>query len=168
MARAAHVLMAWMLLIGAVELSVIGLFSFLRWHRRRTPKAWIGERTATMEPIDALLGGGELNDVTSPFRDDLGDWIQRRPSMKTRCKFYVSRVAKYGYQNMPTVGPQQEEVTLNAVYGSVGENQSFSAATPNGTMTIMVTNPAVLGTFALGSEYYIDLIPVEANDLTPR
>lgn len=82
--------------------------------------------------------------------------------MKTRCKFYVSRVAKHGYQNMPKDAAfQQEEVTLHAICGSVGENQSFSQYTPNGTMTITVTNPAVLGTFALGSEYYIDLIPAE-------
>jgi len=80
--------------------------------------------------------------------------------MKTRCKFAVIKVAKHGYQGMKE-DLKQETVTLWAVYGNDGENQSFAAATPCGTLDITVTNPAVIGTFKLGSCYYLDLIPAE-------
>lgn len=77
--------------------------------------------------------------------------------MRTRCKFNVQSVKKYS--------GNFEEVELSAVYdnspGNQEENQSFSAATPSGKLTITVSNPKVVGTFVPGKNYYLDLIPVE-------
>jgi hypothetical protein len=40
------------------------------------------------------------------------------------------------------------------------EDVSFAEATPSGELKIYVSNPAVVGTFKPGREYYLDLIPV--------
>lgn len=73
--------------------------------------------------------------------------------MKTRCKFRVQKVAVTEWPG--------EEVTLEARYdpNRNPEDVNFAVATPTGTMTFNVTNPAVLGQFKPGQEYYIDLIP---------
>lgn len=53
-----------------------------------------------------------------------------------------------------------ERIKMTAVYGGEDkENQSFSEATPSGTLEIFVTNPNVVGTFEPGGYYYLDLIP---------
>ena len=82
---------------------------------------------------------------------------------KTRCKFVVSRVSHHGYSGMPASALPQESVTLMAVSGSSGsaEDVSFSSATPQGTLEITITNPAIVGTFRPGSHYYLDLITIE-------
>ncbi len=74
--------------------------------------------------------------------------------MKTRCKFQVQKVTRYQ--------GTWEEITLSAVYANSGastEDLSFAAATPSGTLTINVTNPAVVGKLNPGDYYYLDLIP---------
>jgi len=84
--------------------------------------------------------------------------------MKTRCKFVVTSITRHGYQGMQKDAPKHETVKLVAVYGDHDpENQSFAEATPQGSCEIYVSNPAVVGTFDLGSLYYLDLTPVPAK-----
>lgn len=75
--------------------------------------------------------------------------------MKTRCKFKVDHVKKAGSKQYPW-----EEVTLVAVHGGTGENESFAEATPSGTLIFAVTNKNVHGKFNTGEEFYIDITPV--------
>lgn len=85
--------------------------------------------------------------------------------MKTRCKFYVSKISHHGYQGMTpeaAENPNQEEIELRAVCGGLTpEDTSFSQYTPNGQMSITVTNPAVIGRFKLGQPVYVDITQIE-------
>jgi len=55
-----------------------------------------------------------------------------------------------------------QNVRLAASYDTANpEDVSFSAATPSGELKIYVSNPAVIGTFKPGKNYYLDLIPCE-------
>jgi hypothetical protein len=89
---------------------------------------------------------------------------ERMLTMKSRCKFYVAKVATIGWlgMNQQTPEPPRHEViTLHAVYGGLSEeDRSFAESTPSGQLEITVTNPAVVGMFKPGDEFYIDIIPV--------
>ena len=53
-----------------------------------------------------------------------------------------------------------ERIKLSAVCGGESqEDQSFSSATPQGSMEFTVSNPAVVGHFNPGDYLYLDLIP---------
>lgn len=80
-----------------------------------------------------------------------------------RAKVKVSSVKPYGYPNQIT----QEEVTFNAVSKSDGypsdgsdENNTFAKFSPSATFTINIANPALIGKFENGKEYYVDFTPV--------
>ena len=65
---------------------------------------------------------------------------------------------KYKYRH---TGIFNQNVRLAAQYDpNKSEDLSFAEATPSGELKIYVSNPAVIGTFKPGSEYYLDLIPV--------
>ena len=76
-----------------------------------------------------------------------------------KAKFYVKRVIRTS---------QHDQLSLEAVtMGNTGpdglnENNSFSKWTPSGSLEMTVTNPALLGTFEPGREYYLDftLVPL--------
>lgn len=55
-----------------------------------------------------------------------------------------------------------QNVRLAAVYDTSNpEDVSFSQATPSGEVKIYVSNPAIIGTFKPGKNYYLDLIPCD-------
>lgn len=55
-----------------------------------------------------------------------------------------------------------QNVRLAAQYDSSNaEDVSFAEATPSGELKIYVSNPAVIGSFKVGRNYYLDLIPAE-------
>lgn len=55
-----------------------------------------------------------------------------------------------------------QNVRLAASYDTANsEDVSFAEATPSGEVKIYVSNPAVIGTFKPGKNYYLDLIPCE-------
>lgn len=91
--------------------------------------------------------------------------------MRTRCKFHVVGVENTEYfaafdetdPKRPGIpGKYCQNVRLVAQYDSnKSEDVSFAAATPSGELKIFVSNPAVVGTFIPGTDYYLDLIPVE-------
>lgn len=50
-----------------------------------------------------------------------------------------------------------EQVTLWAVYGQDGSsNASWSKATPSGSVTLTITNPAAWGHFKADAFYFVD------------
>lgn len=72
-----------------------------------------------------------------------------------RAKFRVSYIARAeGY----------ERISMHPVYSSDpdSENAKWSKATPAGLFEMHINNPAALGQFEEGKEYYIDFTPAEA------
>jgi hypothetical protein len=55
-----------------------------------------------------------------------------------------------------------QNIRLAAQYDpSIPEDQRFMEATPNGELKFYVSNPAVIGGFQIGKNYYVDLTPCE-------
>lgn len=55
----------------------------------------------------------------------------------------------------------QIEVRLNAVYANGEANKEWSKWTPNGQITMTITNPAAAELFELGKEYFVDFTPAK-------
>lgn len=49
-----------------------------------------------------------------------------------------------------------EQLELTAVMNGTTEDNTFAAATPSATLTMMITNPALIGTFTPGQKLYVD------------
>lgn len=77
--------------------------------------------------------------------------------VKVRAKFKINSIETF---------ETAERLTLSAVsassYASDGydENNSFAAFTPQADLSMLITNKALLGTFAPGQEFYLDFTPV--------
>lgn len=77
--------------------------------------------------------------------------------MKTvRAKFFVKSIQ--AMHNGNPDADQCSEVKLTPVYGSDADdpNASWSKYTPSGEISMMITNPAAVDQFELGSEYFVD------------
>jgi len=78
-----------------------------------------------------------------------------------RAKVRVSAIEPYGYPKNIT----SEKVTFNAVPASKypedgsDENNTYAKYSPSATFTIQIANPALLGKFESGKEYYVDFTP---------
>lgn len=55
-----------------------------------------------------------------------------------------------------------EQLKLRAVYGggTNAEDNTYSAATPTGTIEMTVTNKALWGKLNPGDRFYVDFVPV--------
>lgn len=103
--------------------------------------------------------------------------------MNVRAKFYVSKVSEFGdngkrseitkpvagksangldVTNYVSTGVPTREITLQAMYdsGIAEEDKSFATATPSGTLTFYLNNPALADEFKPGQAYYLDFTPV--------
>ena len=100
-----------------------------------------------------------------------------------RAKFYVSKVSELGYEGRRqeimrpvdktddhpagymSTGVPMREVTMFASYdvSIAKENKSFADATPNGTMTFTLSNPALADEFKPGQAYYVEFTAVPAD-----
>jgi hypothetical protein len=72
-------------------------------------------------------------------------------------------VVRYDRTEHEATGVPIREITLSAVYGgsqSSAEDQSFATATPSGTITFYLNNPALADEFKPGMAYYVDFTPV--------
>ena len=72
--------------------------------------------------------------------------------MLVRAKMEVDFVQKFTWG---------EQVSFSCKYSDNPEDNSFAQATPTGHMNITVSNPAVLGFFAPGQKFYLDLTKAE-------
>lgn len=77
-----------------------------------------------------------------------------------RAKFKVTEVTSAGWGNEQG---DVRNITLWPVGSGVGgeseENKAFYAATPGGSITLCVVNPAAAAQFEVGKEYYVDFTP---------
>lgn len=81
--------------------------------------------------------------------------------MSIRAKFRVHSV-------VPLEGTDPgQTVRLHPVYSGSEENKSFSKWTPTGEVSMTITNPAALGFFEAGKEFYLDFTPAVAPDAAP-
>ena len=78
--------------------------------------------------------------------------------MTVRAKFRVK-----GINYIDTASPDHVyvEVTLHAVYGDGKGNESWSKATPQGDIKMMITNPPAIEAFDLGKSYFVDFTPAD-------
>lgn len=78
--------------------------------------------------------------------------------MTVRAKFRVK-----GINHIDTASPDHvcAEITLHAVYGDGKSNESWSKATPQGQIKLMITNPLAIDAFDLGKSYYVDFTPAD-------
>lgn len=82
--------------------------------------------------------------------------------MAVRAKMYVSELKRNAYD------PYAVTVTMQVV--SRGEaNKEWAAATPSGTFTATIKNPAAAMPFinGLGDEFYVTIEAVPENERTP-
>lgn len=77
--------------------------------------------------------------------------------MTVRAKFYVTSVLHH-YINAP--GKVCAEVKLAPVYGD--DNKPWSEATPQGQISMTITNPDAIEAFELGRYYFVDFTPAES------
>ena len=78
-----------------------------------------------------------------------------------RAKLQVSKVETFE-------GATQEYVVFHAVAKSDGyppdgadEDNTFARWTPSADLKMTITNPALLGKFAVGQKFYVDFSPAE-------
>lgn len=74
---------------------------------------------------------------------------------QVRGKFTVQTITRNSYD------PSGAQVTLRCQYSNNPEDNSFSAATPNGEISMSVTNPAAVEHFVLGKSFYVDFTAVD-------
>ena len=79
---------------------------------------------------------------------------------KTICKFTVVSVKK---RRKDAGGG--ETVKLEAAYDEVlaAEDRHFSNMTPTGSMELACQDPALVGTFTKGDEFYVELVPMRGG-----
>ena len=71
-----------------------------------------------------------------------------------RAKLMVSSIEEHSWG--------AKTVKFQAQYDqSIPEDQRFQQATPSGHAEMQIDNPAALGQFQLGKQYYVDFTPAE-------
>lgn len=103
---------------------------------------------------------GEDSDKNTNF--DSSKWLNNSHDQfvsMVRAKF------KCNYATVTEYGPDPKQINkrfnFSAVYGSKGENATFSKLTPAGTLDITVDEGTTAFTeFVPGNEYYLDFTPV--------
>lgn len=80
--------------------------------------------------------------------------------MAIRAKFRVNRINNQEYTDKETnkAVVASREVVMNPVYSHdpESENHRFWKASPSGTLSIWINNPAAYNQFEVGQEYYLD------------
>lgn len=78
---------------------------------------------------------------------------------KVRAKFWVKEIVHHHNGSPGT--DQPVSVKLSAVYGDGKGNEDWSKYTPQGDITMMITNPAASDFFTLGAKVFVDFTPAD-------
>lgn len=78
--------------------------------------------------------------------------------MNVRCKFRVLSV-QHHYTPDPT--KPVAEIKLAPVWEQDGPNRQWSEATPQGSISLMITKPGAVAAFDIGKQYFVDFSPAE-------
>lgn len=76
--------------------------------------------------------------------------------MNVRAKFWVTSITHYHTQ---TPDVTNATVKLAPVYDDA--NKDWSKWTPQGEISMMITNPVAVAAFSLGAKYFVDFTPAE-------
>lgn len=71
-------------------------------------------------------------------------------------------LAKFKVGSVTDFGNNNNEVNLSPVTSGSEENKSFSQYTPSAAIQMHITNPAAIGFFKSGKEYYVEFREVVA------
>lgn len=74
--------------------------------------------------------------------------------MTVRAKFYVTSIL---HHHVGAPDKVCAEVKLAPVYGD--DNKPWSEATPQGQLSMTITNPSAIDQFELGKAYFLDFTP---------
>lgn len=77
--------------------------------------------------------------------------------MNVRAKFWVTSITHH--HNGNPAADQSATVKLSPVYDD--ENKDWSKWTPQGEISMMITNPTAIAAFFLGAKYFVDFTPTE-------
>lgn len=80
--------------------------------------------------------------------------VEKECSMQVRAKFTCTHAS-------------DGSISLQAVVGDSPENKAFFNATPSGSISMGVVNPAAAEQFKPGAEYYVDFTPVNSAGDAP-
>jgi hypothetical protein len=79
-----------------------------------------------------------------------------------RAKFYITNIEQFGEP------VSQERLNFSAVgksggYGDDGldEDNTYARFSPQGSLSLTIANPALLGKFAAGEKFYLNFTPAE-------
>lgn len=79
--------------------------------------------------------------------------------MSIRAKFQVTSITEMAWSKT------HREITLSPQYDtSIPEDRRFAKATPAGSLTMTVDNPAASDQLELGKFFYLDFVPVEQTE----
>jgi hypothetical protein len=79
--------------------------------------------------------------------------------MNIRAKFWVISIKYISYPSAHPANKACAEVKLAPAYGE--ENKPWSEATPQGEISMMITNDDAIAAFELGKPYFVDFTPVD-------
>lgn len=75
--------------------------------------------------------------------------------MSVRAKMQLQKITAHSWSSTAKTLEFQTQYDT-----SIPEDQRFTKATPSGSITMQVDNPAALEQFKLGESYYVDFTPV--------
>ena len=78
---------------------------------------------------------------------------------RVRAKFWVKEIVHH--HNGQAGADQPVTVKLAAAYGNGKGNEDWSKYTPQGDISMMITNPAASEMFELGKHFFIDFTPAD-------
>lgn len=83
--------------------------------------------------------------------------------MGVKAKFVCRKSEPYSYDEGKTIAGKNVEFNAVIAYGNGGErhdeNDSWSAATPAGQLSMHISNPAAFDQFEVGKNYYLIIEP---------
>jgi hypothetical protein len=80
---------------------------------------------------------------------------------KMRAKMVVSSVTTHDQESSETLTFSAVAKTDGYLEDGSDENNSFARWTPSANLTLLVSNPALVGQFKVNQEYYLDFTLVE-------
>ena len=78
--------------------------------------------------------------------------------MNVLARFWVKEIT---HHHTTTPGDQCATIKLAAAYNNGKGNENWSKYTPQGEISMMVTNPSAIAAFELGKSYQIEFSPVD-------
>ena len=83
---------------------------------------------------------------------------------KTRAVFVIRNVEReqyFGGSNKSEAETVTASPLMTVESHKIPDGEKFCKATPTGKLKFYCTNPALVGTFNPGDEFYVDMVPIE-------